>query len=94
VIGTSQLQVLATALLAVVLQAALNGAVDFILALILILGGVFGAQFGARAGRALRADLFRFLLAILILAVGLRFMIELVVRPAEPFSLSTQDVRR
>ncbi len=94
VIGTSQLQVLSTALLAVVLQAALNGAVDFILALILILGGVFGAQFGARAGRALRADLFRFLLAILILAVGLRFLIELVVGPAEPFSLSTQDVRR
>ncbi len=92
VIGTSQAQVLCTALLAVVLQAALNGAVDIVLALILILGGVFGAQFGARAGRALRADLFRFLLALLILAVGLRFTIELVVRPTEPFSL--QETRR
>jgi uncharacterized protein (TIGR02186 family) len=48
VVGTSQLQVLCTALLAVVLQASLNGAVDVILALILVLGGVFGAQFGAR----------------------------------------------
>ncbi len=94
VIGTSQFQVLCTALLAVVLQATLNSAVDIILALILILGGVFGAQFGARAGRTLRADLFRFLLAILILAVGLRFAIELVMRPTEPFSLSVQDQRR
>ena len=87
VIGTSQVQVLCTALLAVVLQAYLNGAVDIVLAILLIVGGVFGAQFGARAGRALRADLFRFLLAILVLAVGLRFAIELVVRPAEPFSI-------
>jgi hypothetical protein len=93
VVGTSQLQVLCTALLAVVLQAALNGAVDFILALILVLGGVFGAQFGARAGRALRADLFRFLLALLVLSVGIRFAVELVGRPTEPFSISAQDGR-
>jgi hypothetical protein len=88
VIGTSQLQILCTALLAVVLQSTFNGAVDIVLALILIVGGVFGAQFGARAGHALRADLFRFLLAILVLAVGLRFAIELVIRPVEPFSIS------
>jgi uncharacterized membrane protein YfcA len=58
-----------------------------VLALLLIIGGVFGAQFGARAGRNLRADVFRFLLSLLILGVGLRFAVELVVRPAEPFSI-------
>jgi uncharacterized membrane protein YfcA len=94
VIGTSQLQILLTSLLAVVLQATINGAVDIVLALILIVGGVFGAQFGSRAGRSLRADLFRFLLAILVLAVGLRFAIELVIRPLEPFSLTTGEPRR
>jgi hypothetical protein len=94
VIGTSQLQILCTALLAVVLQATVNGAVDIVLALLLVAGGVFGAQFGARAGHALRADLFRFLLAILVLAVGLRFALELAVRPAEPFSISTSEGRR
>ena len=62
--------------------------------MLLILGGVFGAQFGARAGRALRADTFRFLLAILVLAVGLRFAIELMIEPTEPFSISTMDARR
>lgn len=94
VIGTSQIQVLCTAVLAVVLQASLNGAVDVVLALLLIMGGVFGAQFGARAGSALRGDLFRFLLAMLVLAVGLRFAIELVLRPREPFSISAMDGRR
>ncbi len=94
VIGTSQIQILAAALLAVILQSVLNGAVDVVLALILIVGGVFGAQFGTRAGRALRADVFRFLLAVLVLGVGLRFAIELVLRPSEPFSLSLPDSRR
>ena len=94
VIGTSQVQILATGLLAVVLQSALNGAVDIVLALMLIVGGVFGAQFGSRAGRALRADLFRFLLGLLVLAVGLRFAVEVAVKPAEPFSLYSADGRR
>ena len=87
VVGTSQFQILWTTLVATVLHAVVNDAVDVVLALILIIGGVFGAQFGARAGRNLRAELFRFLLAILVLSVGLRFAIELVVRPTEPFSV-------
>ena len=52
------------------------------------------AQFGARMGRHLRAELFRFLLAILLLAVGLRFGLELVLKPAEPFSISVQEARQ
>lgn len=94
VIGTSQLQVLCSALLAVVLQSVLNEAVDAVLALLLIVGGVFGAQFGARAGRTLRADLFRLLLAVLVLAVGLRFAVEIGVKPGEPFSLVSSESRR
>src|SRR5215217_4322594 len=93
VIGTSQFQILWTAVVALVLHAVVNQAVDLVLAIILILGGVFGAQFGARAGRNLRADLFRFLLAILLLGVGLRFAIELVLRPVEPFSVTVQETR-
>jgi uncharacterized membrane protein YfcA len=89
VIGTSQFQILWTTVSGTILHAVANQAVDIVLALLLIIGGVFGAQFGARAGRNLRADLFRFLLSLLILAVGMRFAIELVVEPAEPFSLST-----
>jgi uncharacterized membrane protein YfcA len=93
VVGTSQFQILCTTLVALVLHAVANQAVDIVLALLLIVGGVFGAQFGARAGRNLRAELFRFLLAILLLGVGLRFAIELVLRPAEPFSITVQETR-
>lgn len=94
VIGTSQVQVLVTALLAVILQAWLNGVVDIVLAIMLIVGGVFGAQFGTRTGRAIRADLFRILLGALVLAVGIRFAVEVVVRPSEPFSIYVPEGRK
>lgn len=87
VVGTSQFQILCTTFAALVLHAVLNQAVDLVLALMLIVGGVFGAQFGARASAGLRADMFRLLLALLILGVGLRFGVELVVRPTELFSI-------
>ncbi len=93
VVGTSQFQILWTTFAALILHAIANQAVDAVLALLLILGGVFGAQFGARAGRNLRADVFRLLLALLILAVGVRFAVELVVRPTEPFSLVISEMR-
>jgi uncharacterized membrane protein YfcA len=93
VIGTSQFQILCTTFVALVLHAIANQAVDVVLAILLILGGVFGAQFGARAGRMLRAELFRFMLALLLLAVGARFAVELVVRPTEPFSITVQETR-
>ena len=93
VVGTSQFQILCTTVVALILHAVANQAVDVVLAILLIVGGVFGAQFGARAGRNLRAELFRFLLAILLLGVGLRFAIELVLKPAEPFSITVQETR-
>jgi uncharacterized membrane protein YfcA len=93
VIGTSQFQILCTTFVALILHAVANQAVDLVLAILLILGGVFGAQFGARAGRLLRAELFRFMMALLLLAVGVRFAVELVVRPDEPFSVTVQETR-
>jgi uncharacterized protein len=93
VVGTSQLQILCTSVVALVLHAVQNGAVDLVLGLILIVGGVFGAQFGSRAGRNLRSEWFRFLLAFLVLAVGLRFALELVLRPSEPFSIAVSEGR-
>jgi uncharacterized membrane protein YfcA len=94
VIGTSQFQILWTTVSGTILHAIANEAVDIVLAMLLIVGGVFGAQFGSRAGRNLRADVFRFLLSLLILSVGLRFAVELVVRPAEPFSVSASDLEQ
>jgi uncharacterized protein len=87
VVGTSMLQILITMLAATMLHAVTNGSVDILLGLVLTLGGVIGAQFGTRAGRNLNGDYFRLLLALLVLAVGIRFAITLVVEPEELFSV-------
>jgi hypothetical protein len=94
VVGTSLFQILFTMLAATVLHAATNQAVDILLALILILGGVFGAQFGARAARNVRGDWFRLMLAVLILTIGVRFSLDILVPPQEPYSFGTQETRR
>lgn len=88
VIGTSLVQILGTMSVATILHAMTNQSVDFILALILMIGGVIGAQFGARIGQNLRGDHLRALLALLVLAVGIRFLAGLVAPPDERYSLT------
>jgi len=87
VIGTSMVLTLVTMLIATLLHAATNHLVDAVLALILMVGGVTGAQFGARAGQRIRGEHLRLLLGLLILAVGIRFVIELVIRPDDLFTI-------
>ena len=72
---------------ATLLHAVTNHLVDAVLALILMVGGVTGAQFGARAGQSIRGEHLRLLLGLLILAVGIRFAIELVIRPDDLFTI-------
>ena len=87
VIGTSMVLTLVTMVFATMLHAVTNHLVDAVLALILMVGGVTGAQFGARAGQKIRGEHLRLLLGLLILAVGLRFAIELVIRPDDLFTI-------
>lgn len=88
VIGTSLFQITFVMALATVLHAVTNFSVDLVLGLLLMLGGVFGAQLGARIGQRLKGEHIRALLALLVLGVGIRFAIDLVVVPEEPYSLS------
>lgn len=88
VVGTSLVQIMFTAAVTTVLQAATNQTIDILLALLLMIGGVLGAQFGAEAGRKLRGDQLRALLALLVLAVAGRLLYELVAPPGELFSIS------
>ena len=94
VVGTSLFQILVTMTGATVLHAVTNQSVDIILAVLLLLGGVIGAQFGGRAARNLNVEFFRLLLALLILSVGLRFAIELLIPPSEPFSVVLPESAR
>ena len=87
VIGTSMVLTLFTMVFATLLHAVTNHLVDAVLALILMVGGVTGAQFGARAGAKIRGEQLRLLLGLLILSVGIRFAVELVIQPAELFTI-------
>jgi uncharacterized protein len=87
VIGTSMALTLITMAAATFMHAVTNHLVDAVLALILMVGGVIGAQFGARSGQRMKGEWLRLLLGLLVLAVGLRFAFELIVRPGDLFSI-------
>ena len=87
VIGTSMVLTLVTMASATVMHSATNHLVDALLALILMVGGVTGAQFGARAGQKMRSERLRLLLGLLVLAVGIRFAFDLVLRPENLYSI-------
>jgi uncharacterized membrane protein YfcA len=87
VIGTSMVLTLVTMASATIMHAATNHLVDAVLALILMVGGTIGAQFGTRAGQKLSPERLRFMLGLLVLAVGLRFAYDLVIQPVDPYSV-------
>jgi uncharacterized protein len=94
VVGTSLFQILITMTFATILHAITNQSVDIVLALILIVGSVIGAQFGTRAGQNLKGEHFRFLLALLVFGVAMRFAIVAIATPTEIFSVESSERAR
>jgi uncharacterized membrane protein YfcA len=92
VVGTTLLQVVAMMVATTILQAVQSQSVDILLAFCLMVGGTVGAQFGASAGKYLRGEQLRFLLALLVLAVAIRFGVSLVLPPTNPFSMAVMSV--
>ena len=87
VVGTSVFQFLFVTGFTAVLHAVQSGTVDVMLALILLVGGVIGAQIGVGLAARLRAEQLRICLALLVVGVCLKLVADLVIRPAELFSL-------
>lgn len=87
VIGTSLFQIIFVAGFSTLLHAQTNYTVDLPLALLLLIGGVVGAQYGTRIGVKLRAEQLRILLAILVLLVCFKLALDLLLTPAELFSI-------
>jgi len=81
VVGTSLFQILFTCINVTIMQAYSNQTVDFVLALLLLVGSTVGAQVGARMGRRLKADQLKILLASLVLAVMVKMLTGLLIRP-------------
>ena len=89
--GTSLMQTVFIAASVTVLQALTNQTVDGVLALIMLIGGVIGVQYGARYGARLRGEYLRVLLALLILAVGAKLLVDLTVPPDSRYSIVVRE---
>lgn len=92
VIGTSLLQVVAMMAATTILHAVTSQSVDMLLAFCLMVGGTIGAQFGASAGKYLRGEQLRALLALLVLGVALRFGLSLLLAPADLYSTAIKGL--
>ena len=88
VIGTSMFQIIFVSAVVTILQATLNNAVDVVLAMLLVVGGAIGGQFGVSAGQRLKGEQLRALLALMVLAVAIRLLFDLLLRPAELYSIA------
>ena len=87
VIGTSLFQIIFVTGFTTLLHATTNYPVDMALAVLLLVGGVIGAQIGTRIGVKLKAEQLRILLAMMVLLVCGKLALDLLLQPAELFSL-------
>lgn len=88
VVGTSLFQIIFVTSFTTIMHAINSQTVDMLLAFLLIVGGVIGAQFGAQFSGRLKAEQLRILLAILVLSVCVKIALDLLLRPAELYSLA------
>ncbi len=87
VIGTSLYQIVFVTAYTTIVQGTANHTVDIVLAALLMSASVIGAQYGVRVGQRLRAEQLRALLALLVLAVGVRLAVDLVIEPKDVYSI-------
>lgn len=88
VVGTSLFQILFVTMTATMMHSLTTKAVDIVLAGLLLLGSVMGAQFGTQIALKARPELLRLVLAAIVLAVALRMLFGLGVRPDEIYTVA------
>ncbi|MFC4217985.1 sulfite exporter TauE/SafE family protein [Pseudophaeobacter arcticus] len=87
VVGTSLFQIILVTAFTTMLHATTNHTVDIVLAVFLLFGGVIGAQIGTRVGVYLKAEQLRILLALTVMLVCTKLGLDLLIMPAELYSL-------
>jgi uncharacterized membrane protein YfcA len=87
VVGTSLFQIIFVTANVTILQAVGNQSVDIMLVMLLIIGGVIGAQFGARLGAKLNGEQLRGLLAMMVILVAMKLLLDLATRPTDLYSI-------
>ncbi|ROP90992.1 hypothetical protein EDC65_2852 [Stella humosa] len=88
--GTAQVQIVFVAASATLLQAIQHQTVDALLAFILLIGGVVGSHFGSVMSQRLRGEQLRGLLALLLLVVAGKLLVDLTLTPGDIFTVVTQ----
>lgn len=92
VVGTSLFQIIFVTGFTTLLHAATTMTVDLGMGVVLVLGGVIGAQIGTQLGMKLKAEQLRVLLALLVLGVCLKLGLELLLMPAELYSIEARSL--
>lgn len=87
-IGTDLFQIVLTSANVTLQQAFVNKTVDLLLALTLLAGSTIGAQFGALAGKRLKGEQIRILLAIIVLSLAVKLFFDLVLTPSDLVGLA------
>ncbi len=87
VVGTSLFQIIFVTAATTMLHATSSKSVDIVLALLLLVGGVAGAQLGVQAAQKVKPENLRLALALLVLAVAVRLLFGLTIKPQSLFTL-------
>jgi uncharacterized membrane protein YfcA len=87
-VGTNLFQEIFLCMNVTFFQAITNHTVDFIIALLLLLGSTSGAQIGARFCGKLKGDQVKIIIALIILSVWVKVILELVLHPSALLSLA------
>jgi uncharacterized membrane protein YfcA len=88
VIGTSLFQIIFVTANVTFLQALTVQTVDILLAVLLLAGAVVGAQFGSKYSVRMKGEQLRALLALMVLGVCIKIILDLVAKPADLYSIS------
>jgi len=92
VVGTSLFMVIFVTANVTFLQSWQYQTVDIVLTLFMLIGGVVGAQLGARLAPRVPADKLRLMLAVMVLAVGAKMLLDLTVSPADPYYIDPMSL--
>jgi uncharacterized membrane protein YfcA len=88
-VGTSLFQIVFTSANVGLQQAMTNHNVDVLLAMLLLVGAAIGAQIGARVSTWLEAHQLRTFLAVVVVLVTIKMLVEILMAPGSLFSLSS-----
>jgi uncharacterized membrane protein YfcA len=88
VVGTSLFNILFVTIVTTMMHALTTKAVDLVLASLLLLGSVSGAQIGTQLAQKAKPETLRLILAAIVLAIAVKMLWDLGVRPPEIYTVS------